>query len=106
MSGQALEAVLSQRGPDRREHPVAYVSRSLSPAEKNYRTLALKHLAIYWAVMKWKKYLSQKVITKPEKETILFNMYSDSTAEHFHKKATIERTKKRYYWPSMYPDII
>ncbi|KAG9301106.1 hypothetical protein G9A89_012489 [Geosiphon pyriformis] len=32
------------------------------------------------------------VITKPEKETILFNMHSNPTAEHFHKEATMERT--------------
>ncbi|KAG9290660.1 hypothetical protein G9A89_011623 [Geosiphon pyriformis] len=51
-SGQALEAVLSQKGPNRREHLVAYTSKSLSPAEKNYGTLALEHLAIYWAVIK------------------------------------------------------
>ncbi|KAG9297762.1 hypothetical protein G9A89_011277 [Geosiphon pyriformis] len=46
------------------------------------------------------------VITEPEKETILFNMHSDPTAGHFHKKATMKKTRKRYYWPSMYPDII
>ncbi|KAG9288268.1 hypothetical protein G9A89_021299 [Geosiphon pyriformis] len=51
-SGQVLEAVLSQRGPDKRKHLVAYASRSLNPAEKNYRTPALEHLAIYWAVIK------------------------------------------------------
>ncbi|KAG9305779.1 hypothetical protein G9A89_001067 [Geosiphon pyriformis] len=61
MLDQALEAVLSQKRPNRQEHSVAYASKSLSPAEKNYRTLALEHLAIYWAVTKWKKYLSQKV---------------------------------------------
>ncbi|KAG9301407.1 hypothetical protein G9A89_018079 [Geosiphon pyriformis] len=33
-------------------------------------------------------------------------MHSDPTAGHFHKEATIKRTRKRYYWPSMYPDII
>ncbi|KAG9301072.1 hypothetical protein G9A89_015808 [Geosiphon pyriformis] len=49
---QALEAVQSQKRPDRREHPIAYASQSLSPAKKNYRTPALEHLAIYWAVIK------------------------------------------------------
>ncbi|KAG9306179.1 hypothetical protein G9A89_016083 [Geosiphon pyriformis] len=33
-------------------------------------------------------------------------MHSNSTTEHFHKEATIEKTRKKYYWPSMYPDII
>ncbi|KAG9305484.1 hypothetical protein G9A89_006454 [Geosiphon pyriformis] len=52
MPNQTLRAVLSQKKPDGREHPVTYASRSLSPAEKNYETPALEHLAIYWAVMK------------------------------------------------------
>ncbi|KAG9295915.1 hypothetical protein G9A89_006654 [Geosiphon pyriformis] len=33
-------------------------------------------------------------------------MHSNPTARHFHKEAIIERTRKKYYWPSMYPDII
>ncbi|KAG9284733.1 hypothetical protein G9A89_003036 [Geosiphon pyriformis] len=52
MSSQALGAILSQKGPDGREHSVTYISRSLSPAKINYETPALEHLAIYWAVMK------------------------------------------------------
>ncbi|KAG9288111.1 hypothetical protein G9A89_017706 [Geosiphon pyriformis] len=48
----------------------------------------------------------QLVITEPKKETILFNMHSDPIAEHFHKEATMEKTRKKYYWPSMYPNII
>ncbi|KAG9294191.1 hypothetical protein G9A89_021550 [Geosiphon pyriformis] len=113
-SDQALGAVLSQKRPDGKEDPVAYASKNLNPAEKNYGTPVLEHLAIYWTVIKWREYLSQKrnpdqpirVITESEKETILFNMHSDLTAEHFHKEATMKRTRKRYYWPSMYPDII
>ncbi|KAG9299276.1 hypothetical protein G9A89_013924 [Geosiphon pyriformis] len=45
-------AVLSQRELDGREHLVTYASQSLTSAEKNYKTLELEHLAIYWAVMK------------------------------------------------------
>ncbi|KAG9291859.1 hypothetical protein G9A89_012144 [Geosiphon pyriformis] len=43
---------ICMKGPDRREHPVAYASHSLNPTEKNYGTPALKHLAIYWTVIK------------------------------------------------------
>ncbi|KAG9287593.1 hypothetical protein G9A89_019654 [Geosiphon pyriformis] len=49
---QALEAVLSQKELDGREHPVTYASRGLTPAKKNYGTPELKYLAIYWAVIK------------------------------------------------------
>ncbi|KAG9307617.1 hypothetical protein G9A89_023182 [Geosiphon pyriformis] len=52
MQNQALRAVLSQREPDEREHSVTYASRGLTPAEKNYETPKLEHLAIYWAVIK------------------------------------------------------
>ncbi|KAG9287269.1 hypothetical protein G9A89_008899 [Geosiphon pyriformis] len=52
IQGQALRTVLSQKKLDGKEHPVTYASQSLSSAEKNYGTPALKHLAIYWAVRK------------------------------------------------------
>ena len=39
-SVQGLGAVLSQKQPDGRLHPVAYASRTLNPTEKNYSSLS------------------------------------------------------------------
>ena len=49
-SGVGLGAVLSQKGEDGKYHPVAYGSRSLKAAEKNYHSTKLEFLALFWAV--------------------------------------------------------
>ena len=43
---RGLGAVLSQTQADDRLHPVAYASRALSPAEKNYAVTELETLAV------------------------------------------------------------
>ena len=45
-SKKGLGAVLSQMGSDRKEKPVAFASRMLSKAEKNYTTHKLEFLAL------------------------------------------------------------
>jgi len=45
-----LRAILSQQQPDGTNHPVAYASRSLNQAERNYEITELEILAIVWAV--------------------------------------------------------
>src|SRR6266542_4520605 len=47
---KGLEAVLEQENENGNLRPVAYASRSLTPAEKNYHTTNLKYLAIIWSV--------------------------------------------------------
>ena len=49
-SKKGLGAVLSQVGEDGRERPVAFASRTLSKAEKNYTTHKLEFLALKWSV--------------------------------------------------------
>ena len=49
-SKKGLGAVLSQVGEDGRERPVAFASRTLSKAEKNYTTHKLQFLALKWSV--------------------------------------------------------
>ena len=56
-SKMGLGAVLSQRGPDGREHPVAYASRKSSPAERNYSTIEQECLSIKWGIDKFAVYL-------------------------------------------------
>ena len=49
-SKKGLGAVLSQVGEDGKERPVAFASRTLSKAEKNYTTHKLEFLALKWSV--------------------------------------------------------
>ena len=50
-SEYALGAVLTQEGEDG-EHPIVYVSRVLTPAEKNYSTTEKECLAMLYAIKK------------------------------------------------------
>lgn len=50
-------ATLSQIGPDKKEHPIAYASKSLRPGEINYGATELECAAIVWAVEYFYKYL-------------------------------------------------
>ena len=51
-------AVLSHVDSDGLEHPVAFASRKLASAERNYSQLDKKGLALVCAVEKFRKYLS------------------------------------------------
>ena len=52
-----LGAVLSQRQEDGKRHPVAYASRALNPAEKNYSVTELEILAVVWGITHFHSYL-------------------------------------------------
>ena len=53
VSGHAIEGVLSQE-QDRKWKPIAFLSRTMQPAEKNYRIYNKKLLAIVEALTKWR----------------------------------------------------
>ena len=52
-----LGAVLSQRQTDGLPHPVAFASRALAPAERNYGITDLETLAVVWALSHFHYYL-------------------------------------------------
>ena len=56
-SQYGIGAVLSHVMPDQQERPIAYISRTLTPAEKNYSQLEKEALAIIFAVRKFHKYI-------------------------------------------------
>ena len=48
-SKEGLRVVLSQKQSDRRYHPIAFGSHSLTPSEKNYHSSKLEFLALKWS---------------------------------------------------------
>jgi hypothetical protein len=65
-SGTGLGAVLAQKNKDNKKIVIAYTSRSLVEAEKNYPITELECLAIFWEIQYFYKFLvgrKFKVIT-------------------------------------------
>ena len=56
-SREGIGGVLKHIFPDKTERPICFVSRTLTKAEKNYATIHLEALAIYWSVKKLHQYL-------------------------------------------------
>ena len=62
-SRDGIGAILLQEGEDEQPHPIAYASRSLTKAEKNYTITELEGLAAIWAL----GYLRHLIYGKPVK---------------------------------------
>ena len=54
---QGLGAVLSQKQDDGKLHPIAYASRALNGAERNYGVTELETLAVVWAMSHFRSHL-------------------------------------------------
>ncbi|KAL3693385.1 hypothetical protein R1sor_007036 [Riccia sorocarpa] len=134
-SGSAVGAVLQQEWEDG-WHPVAYFSRKLLPAERNYHTTEREELAIVLATKHWKHYLGDKSFTvetdhKPlvyletqkdlSKRQIRwaewrqrFNMtinyveegHESALAGHVGIEKTLEALQRVFYWPRMKEDVV
>ena len=58
-SKEGMGVVLSQKQSNRRYHPVAFGSRSLTPVEKNYHSSKLEFLMLKWSMTEhFKEYLT------------------------------------------------
>ncbi|CAB5185100.1 unnamed protein product [Rhizophagus irregularis] len=62
-SGEGLGAVLSQKNKENKEFVIAYASRSLIGAEKNYPITELECLAIFWGIKHFHKFLAGRKFT-------------------------------------------
>jgi len=61
-SGHAIRGVLSQE-QDGKWKPIAFLSRTMQPAEQNYEIYDKELLAIVEALTKWRQYLLDAVET-------------------------------------------
>ena len=59
----SLGAVLSQKQSNGQLHPVAYVSRALSPPERNYGVTELEILTVVWAMQHFNAYIYGHKVT-------------------------------------------
>jgi len=87
-SGMGLGAVLSQLNDKNKETVIAYASRSLTPAEKNYPITEQECLAIVWGIGHFHKYLvGQK-----------FTVITDHSALKAIKDTRIPKVGRRARW--------
>jgi hypothetical protein len=86
-SGTGLGAILSQKDEEGKEIVIAYASKSLTPAERNYVITEQECLAIVWGIQYFHKYL----VTRP------FTVVTDHSA--LKSLRTIENpTGRRARW--------
>lgn len=62
-SNEGLGAVLMQKDAEGKEHPISYISRSLTSPEKNYTVTEKECLSVKWAIEKFRPYLIYKPFT-------------------------------------------
>ena len=88
-SGHAIGGVLSQE-QDGKWKPIAFLSRTIQPAEQNYEIYDKELLAIVEALTKWRQYLLDT------KET--FEVWTDhENLKYFRKPHKLNRQQARWY---------
>jgi transposase InsO family protein len=66
-------AVISQTGPDGKEHPVGYASRKLLPRESRYSTVEKECLAIIWALAHFESLIyGKKVVVQTDHNPLVW----------------------------------
>ena len=86
-----IGAVLSQILEDGTEHPVAYTSRSLSPAEKRYSQLDKEALAIVFGVAKFHRYIFGRKFLLYSDHKPLIHIFGESKSVPVMASARLQR---------------
>jgi hypothetical protein len=88
-SDGAISGILSQTQPDKSLHPIAFMSRKMTPAERNYGIGEKELLAIIHSVRVWRHYLEG--LRQP------FEIYSDhKNLEYFRTARVLTRRQARW----------
>jgi len=89
VSGYAIGGVLSQE-QDEKWKPIAFLSRMMQPAERNYKIYDKKLLAIVKALTKWRQYLLDALET--------FKIWMDhENLKYFQEPHKLNRRQARWY---------
>lgn len=91
-SPSGLGVVLSHEMPNGDERPIAYASRTLSPAEKNYSQIDKEALAIIWGIKHFNVYLYGRQFTIITDHQPLVSIFNPSKAT----SATMAARMQRY----------
>jgi len=89
VSGHAIEEVLSQE-QDKKWRPIAFLSRTMQPAERNYKIYNKELLAIVETLTKWRQYLLDAAET--------FKIWMDhENLKYFQEPHKLNRRQARWY---------
>jgi hypothetical protein len=75
VSGFAVGAVLLQKKEDGKRHPIAYFSKTLNEAQRNYNVADLELLAVVMSLDNWRSFLARsphKVIVYSDHQNLLY----------------------------------
>ena len=90
-SQYGLGAVLSHHGPNGQEQPVAYASRSLGAAEKNYSQLEKEGLAIIFGIKRFHQYLFGRRFSILSDHKPLQHIFNETSSTPTMASARIQR---------------